>query len=122
MGVEIAMVGAKTLDTGVIERTARVGVEVSAPIVRPFPAVPRVESIVMLDMHHAGSPVMIDVDMIEADVIVIKVVPPTPAIRPPPRMAPRPQPFAGSKPEAEPHSPIVREPHSKPVRTGPANP
>src|SRR5438876_8734646 len=89
---------------------------------RPLPAVPGVESIVVLDMHDAWSPMVINIDMIEADVPVIKVVPPAPAIGPPPWMAPGPQPFPSAKPEAKPNPPINCEPYPKPVRTGPAHP
>src|SRR5258708_39340915 len=68
MSVEVAIVAAHPLDTAVIKDTARVRVEVGAPIMRPFPAVPGVESIVMLDMHYAWSPMVVNVDMIETDV------------------------------------------------------
>src|SRR5205814_7817007 len=73
-------------------------------------------------MRDAWSPVVINVHVIEADVIVIEVVPPTPFIRPPPRMASRPQPFARSKSEAEPNSPVVGEPRPKSIGAGPTQP
>ena len=94
----------------------------AAPVVRPFPAVPRVESVPVFGMRDVWSPVMINVNVIEADVIVIEVVPPTPFIRPPPRMPPCPQPFARSKPEAESNSPVVGEPRPKSISTRPAHP
>jgi len=49
--VEIAMVGAKRRDTGMVEGMARVWTEVAAPVVRPFPAVPRVESVPVFGMR-----------------------------------------------------------------------
>src|SRR6267378_7974229 len=78
----------------------------------------------MLTMDNAVVPMIVDIDVIEADVIVIKVVmvSPTPAKRSPPRMAPRSQPFACCKPETEPNPPVVREPHPKPIRAGFAYP
>src|SRR5439155_12157573 len=111
--VEIAMVGAVVLDTITVKCVARIWAEVAAPMVRPFPTVPRVESVPVFGVRNAWSPVVINVNVIEADVIVIEVVPPTPLIRPPPRMPPCPQPFARPKSEAEPNPPVVREPHSK---------
>src|SRR5439155_17951341 len=120
--VEISVVGAVLLDTLAVKGVTRIWVEVSAPIVRPFTTVPRVEPVAVLSMRDPRPPVVINVNVIEADVIVIEVVPPTPFIRPPPRMAPRPQPFACSKPEAEPNSPVVGEPRPKSIGAGPAKP
>src|SRR2546428_10715418 len=100
MRVEIAMVGAGVPDTVTVKGAARVWTEGAAPIVRPFPTVPRVESVPVFGVRDAWSPAMINVHVIEADVIVIEVVPPTPFTRSPPRMPPRPPPFARSKPEA----------------------
>src|SRR2546426_9463870 len=105
--VEIAMVGAVVLETITVKGVARVWTEVAAPIVRPFPAVPRVESVPVFGVRDAWPPVVINVHVIEADVLVIEVVPPAPFIRPPPRTTPRPQPFACSKPAAEPNPPVV---------------
>ncbi len=116
--VEIAVVGAKRRDTGMVEGMARIWTEVAAPIARPFPTVPRVESIPVFGVRDARPPVVINVNVIEADVIVIEVVPPPPFIRPPPRMPPRPQPFAGAKSEAEPNPPVVGEPRPKSIGTG----
>src|SRR5207244_3196467 len=98
-----------------VKGVARIWVEVSAPMMRPLSAVPRVESVPVFGVGDVRSPVMIDVNVIEADVIVIEVVPPTPMIWPPPRMPPRPQQFAGSKPEAESNSPVVGEPGPKSI-------
>ena len=53
MRVEIAMVGAVVLDTITVKGVARVWTEVAAPIVRPFPAVPRVESVPVFGMRDA---------------------------------------------------------------------
>ena len=114
--VEIAVVGAKRCATGMV--VARIWAEVAAPIVRPFPTVPRVESVPVFGVRNAWSPVVINVNVIEADVNVIEVVPPTPLIRPPPRMPPRPQPFACSKPEAESLPPVVSEPRPKSISAG----
>src|SRR6266404_3340738 len=65
---------------------------------------------------------VMDIYMIEADMPVINLVPPAPAIGPPPWMAPGPQPFPGAKAEAESNSPIICEPHPKSVSAGPAHP
>jgi hypothetical protein len=46
--VKVAIVSAEPRDIGMINGTARVRVEVAAPIMRPLPAVPGVESIVVL--------------------------------------------------------------------------
>src|SRR2546428_12198578 len=122
MRVKIAVVGAVVLDAIMVKGMARVWTEVAAPIVRPFPAVPRVESVPVFGMRDAWPPVVINVNVIEADMIVIEVVPPTPVIGAPPRMPPPPQPFARSKPEAEPNSPVVGEPRPKSIGAGPAHP
>jgi hypothetical protein len=53
MRVEVTIVGASPRDAGVIKGMARVWTEVAAPIVRPFPAVPRVESITVFGMRDA---------------------------------------------------------------------
>src|SRR6266404_4472553 len=92
------------------------------PMMRPLPAVPRIESIVVLDVHYAWPPVVVDVNVIKADMIVIEVMPPTPFVRPPPWMAPCPQPFTGGKPETESDSPVIREAHAKAIGAGPADP
>src|SRR6185436_18427996 len=116
------MIGARRFDADMVEAAARVWTKVGAPTVRPLPAVPRVESVPVFGMRDAWPPVVINVNVIEADVIVIKVVPPSPMIGPPPRMTPGPQPFACSKPKAEPNSPVVGEPHPKSISAGPAYP
>src|SRR2546425_974265 len=74
MRVEVAVVGANRRNTGMVEGMARVWTEVAAPIVRPFPAVPRVESVPVFGMRDALPPVVINVDVIEADVIVIEEI------------------------------------------------
>src|SRR6266481_3357832 len=122
MRVKVAIVAAEPRNAAVIECTARVGVKVGAPIMRPLPAVPRVEPIIMFGMHDAWPPVVINVNVIEADMAVIKVVVPAPAIWTPPRVAPCPQPTSGGKPETEPNPPVVREPHPKSIRARPAYP
>src|SRR6266481_9618523 len=77
----------------------------------------------MVDVHDARPPVLINTDMVEADVIVITVVMmPTPTTRSPPRMAPGAQPCAGPKPEAETYSPIIREAYAKTVGAWPTHP
>src|SRR5438445_6525895 len=78
----------------------------------------------MLTMGNAVVPMIVDIHVIEADVIVIKVVmvPPTPAKRSPPRMAPRSQPVARCKSETEPNPPVIRESYPKPIRAGLAYP
>ena len=53
MCVKVAIVSAEPRDIGVINGTARVRVEVAAPIVGPLPAVPGVEPIVVLHVNDA---------------------------------------------------------------------
>jgi len=116
--VEIAMVGAVVLDAITVKGVARVWTEVASPIVRPFPTVPRVESVPVFGMRDVRSPVMTNINVLEADAIVIEEVPPTPVIGPPPRMPPRPQQFARAKPETESNSPVVGEPGPKSIAAG----
>src|SRR5438552_6662748 len=49
--VEISVVGAVMLDTLAVKGVTRIWVEVSAPIVRPFTTVPRVEPVAVLSMR-----------------------------------------------------------------------
>src|ERR1700688_959550 len=116
MRVKVAFVTANSYRSSVIKGTARVRVEMRTPTVRPLPAIPSIEPIVVLDMHYARSPMVVDVDVIEADVIVIEVMPPTPFVWTPPRMAPCSQPTSGRKSETESDSPVVREAHSETIR------
>src|SRR6185503_2071267 len=120
--VEIAVVGAVVLEAIVVEGVARIWVEVSAPRMRPLSAVPRVEAVTVFGARDARPPVLINVYVIEADVIVIEVVPPTPAICPPPRMTPRAQPFARAKPKAKSDPPVDGEPRVKSISARPAHP
>src|SRR6266404_1378407 len=122
MRVKVAIVTAKSCGSGVIKRTARIGVEMRAPVMRPLPAVPRIETIVVLDVHYAWPPVVIDVDVIKADVIVIEMMPPTPFVWSPPWMAPCPQPVAGAEPETEADPPVIREASPEAIGAGPADP
>ena len=62
--VEVTIVGASPRDAGVIKGMARVWTEVAAPIVRPFPAVPRVESVSVFGMRDTSPPVVINVNVI----------------------------------------------------------
>src|SRR5882724_12444883 len=90
---------------------------------RPCPAVPRIEPVVMPHMHYTGTPVVINVNVIQADmIVVIVVVPPTPAMRAPPRMAPGPQPFTGSKAKAKTNSPVIRKSGAKSISAWLAHP
>src|SRR5258707_15572318 len=92
------------------------------PPVRPRPAIPRIEPIVVLDMRYARPPMVVDVDVIETDVVVIEVMPPTPFVWTPPRMAPCAQPTSGCKSKTESDSPVVREAYSETIRAGPTDP
>ena len=122
MCVEVALVPTYVRNSGVLQGAARVGVEVGAPIVRPLVAVPCIETVIVLDVHNAGLPMMVDVNMIEADVTVIKVVMPAPTKWPPPRVTPGSQPLACSESKAETNAPVIGKSDSKSISAGPADP
>ena len=82
-------------------------IEMGAPVRRPLSAVPRIESIVMLAARNAVIPMIVEINVIEAHVIVFIMVAPAPSIRPPPRMEPGSEPEPVAEPEAKAHSPII---------------
>ena len=120
--VEIALVPTYVRDSGVLQGAARVGVEVGAPIVRPLVSVPGIESVIVLHVHNAGLPMVVNVNMIEAHVTVIKVVMPAPTKWPPPGVTPGSQPFACSESKAESNAPVIGKSDSKSISAGPADP
>src|SRR4051812_45361319 len=67
-------------------------------------------------------PMVVDVDVIEADMIVVVMVPPSPTVRAPPWPCPgsKPEPVAES--EAESHVPIVGEARAESIRAWTADP
>ena len=122
MSVKIPIISPKMLDRTAVQCPARVSIEMGAPVMRPLSAVPGIERVLMVDMYYAGTPVVIHVDVIKADVPVIIAVVPSPSKRPPPGMTPRPQPDTRSKSETESHLPIIHESNPKSIRAGPADP
>src|SRR5882672_5168990 len=87
-----------------------------APMRRPFAAVPLIAPKIMLAMSDAVVPMMVDIDVIEAHVIVVvMVVAPSPSIRPPPGMGPGSEPESVAEPEAKAHPPIVGKARAKSI-------
>src|SRR5437879_760343 len=93
----------------VLDAAPGIRIEMGAPVRRPLSAVPRIESIIMLAMCNPVVPMVVEIDVIEAHVIVVMMVAPTPSIRPAPGMEPGSEPESVAEPEAKAHVPIVGE-------------
>src|SRR5258707_3861471 len=99
----------------VLDAATGIRIKMAAPVRRPLSAVPRIESIIMLTMGNAMVPMVVDVDVIEADVIVVIMVAPSPSKRTPPGMAPGSEPESVAESEAKAHIPIVGEARAESV-------
>ena len=107
----------------VLDAATGIRIKMGAPMRRPLSAVPRIESVIMLTTRNAMVPMVIDVDVIEADVIVvIMVVAPSPSKRTPPWMAPGSEPESVAESEAKAHIPIVGEARAESIGAGTADP
>src|SRR5712675_350156 len=76
----------------------------------------------MLIMGNAVVPMVVDVDVIEADMIVIIMVAPSPTVGTPPGLFPRSQPASVAESEAKPHPPIIGEARAESVGAWAAHP
>ena len=90
-------------------------IKMGTPMRRPFSSVPLIEAIIMLTVGNAVVPMIVDVDVIEAHVIVVIMVAPAPSIRPPPGMGPGSEPESVAEPETKAHSPIIGKARAKSI-------
>src|SRR6267378_543635 len=109
MGMEIAVVAVKNRGLSVLDGMTGIRIKMGSPVLRPLPAIPRIETISMLVMSNAVVPMVVDIDVIEADVIVVIMVPPSPLVWPPPGLSPGSEPEPVAESEAKAHVPIVGE-------------
>src|ERR1700730_17903029 len=105
--MEIAVVAVKDQGLSVLDGATGIRIKMGSPVMRPLSAIPRIETISMLIMSNPVVPMMVDIDVIEADVIVVIMVAPAPAIWPPPGLSPGPEPSSVAESEAKAHVPIV---------------
>ena len=92
-GVRAAIAATNYQRFGVLDAATGIRIKMRAPVRRPLSAIPRIAIVAMLMLSNAMVPMVIDVNVIEADVIVmIMMVVPSPSVRPPPGLSP------GSKP------------------------
>src|SRR3989442_4444951 len=91
----------------VLDAAPGIRIEMGAPVRRPLSAVPRIESIVMLAVRNAVIPMIVEINVIEAHVIVVIMVAPAPSIRPPPGMEPGSEPEPVAETETKAHPPII---------------
>src|SRR5882724_218989 len=107
----------------VLDAATGIRIKMGAPMRRPLSAVPRIESVIMLTTRNAMVPMVIDVVVIEADVIVvIMVVAPSPSKRAPPWIGPGSKPESVAESEAKAHIPIVGETRAESIGAGTAYP
>ena len=93
-GVEAAVVAVKYQRFSVLDTSTGIWIKMSAPVRRPLSAVPLIKTVTMLVRNNAVVPMMVDIDVIKADVIVMimVVVTPSPPERPPPGLSPASEP------------------------------
>src|SRR4051812_2859296 len=88
-GVRSAIAATNYQRFGVPGSATGIWIEMRAPVRGPLSAVPGIRIITMLMLSNAMVPMVIDIDVIEADVIVmIMMVVPSPPVRPPPGLSP----------------------------------
>src|SRR5882724_7762435 len=110
-----------------------IGIKMVAPVRGPLSSIPVIFTITVLVWHNPVVPMVIDVDVVEADVIVmvmvvamavivVMVVTPSPAVRPPPGLTPGSEPEAVAKSEAKADVPIVSEARAESIGAWTADP
>jgi len=89
-GARIALSAMKDQRFRAVDAATGIWIKMGAPARRPLPAIPLVKTISMLVRNNAVVPMMVDVDVIEADVIVVimVVVTPSPPVPAPTRAEP----------------------------------
>src|SRR5260370_35357733 len=70
----VAAIAVKDQRLSALDAATGIRIKMGAPMRRPLSAVPRIESIIMLTMGNAMAPMVVDVDLIEADAIVVIMV------------------------------------------------
>ena len=109
MGMEIAVVAVNNRGLSVLAGATGIWIKMGSPLMRPLAAIPRIVTISMFIMSDAMVPMVIDIDVIEADVIVVIMVAPSPTVWPPPGLRPDSEPGSVAESKAKAHVPIVRK-------------
>src|SRR6266404_1931115 len=100
-----------------------IGIKMVAPVRGPLSSIPVIFTINVLVWHNPVVPMVIDVDVVEADVIVlVLVVTPSPAVRPPQELTPGSEPEAVAKSEVKADVPIVSEARAESIGAWTADP
>src|SRR6267378_143104 len=96
-GVGVAIAATNYQRFRVHSTATGIWIKMRAPVRGPLSSIPVIVTITMLVRNNAVVPMVIDVDVIEADVIVmvmvvVMVVAPSPSVRPPPGLSPASEP------------------------------
>src|SRR6185503_17147595 len=121
-GVEAAVVAVKYQRFRVVGAATGVGIKMGAPVRRPLSAIPLIETITMVTMGNTMLPMMININVIEADVIVVIMVAPAPSVWTPPGSSPGSEPESVAESEAEAYVPITGKARAESIRAWAADP
>ena len=131
--VSVSVFAANYQRFSLLDPATGIRIKMGAPVRRPLSAVPLIETIAMFVRNNSVVPMMIDIDVIEADVIVmvmvvamaaivVMVVTPSPSIWTPPGLTPSSEPEAVTKSEAKADVPIIGKARAKPIGAWTADP
>src|SRR5439155_26859420 len=73
-GVGVAVVAVNYQRFSMVDTATGIGIKMRAPVRGPLSAVPRIKTITMLVRNNAVVPMVIDIDVIKADVIIMIMV------------------------------------------------
>ena len=90
--MDAAIVAVNDERFGVLKAAAGIRIKRRSPVRGPFSAIPGIKTVIMLAMGNAVVPMVVNINVIEADVVVVIMVTPSPSVCTPPRLSPASEP------------------------------